>query len=98
MVVAVKPLTGLAWLWKLDPSQYENSVNELISGAGLTEHYGAGSDNPFAMLLEKILAIGSYGIRYRKRVYAGYADERKVTGRKEKESERGTFFYANWQM
>ena len=86
--------TLFARLWKLDPSQYENSVNELISGAGLTEHYGAGSDNPFAMLLEKILAIGSYGIRYRKRVYAGYADERKVTGRKEKESERGTFFYA----
>ncbi|MCA1916420.1 site-specific DNA-methyltransferase [Methanospirillum hungatei] len=90
----VRDQTLIAQLWKLDPSQYENSLNEFITRAGLNDQYISGLDNPFSALLEKILSIGSYGIRYRKRIYAGYADERKVTGRKEKEYERGSFFYA----
>ncbi len=90
----VRDQTLIAQLWKLDPTQYEYSINEFITRTGLNDHYLAGLENPFSLLLNKIVSIGSYGIRYRKRVYAGYADERKVTGRKEKESERGSFFYA----
>lgn len=90
----VRDQTLIAQLWKLDPTQYEYSINEFITRTGLIDHYLAGLENPFSLLLNKIVSIGSYGIRYRKRVYAGYADERKVTGRKEKESERGSFFYA----
>lgn len=83
-----------AELCKLNLDTYIQRSNHLIDSAGLPERYGNGVDNPFDLLIRKILAIGSYGIRYRKRVYAGYAGERKVSGRKSKETERGTFFYA----
>ena len=82
-----------ARLVRLDPANYERSINEYISRADLAGTYEE-EKNPFLLLLAKINAIGSYGIRYGKRVYAGYADERKVTGRKEKANERGSFFYA----
>ena len=72
-----------ARLVRLDPAKYERSINEYISRADLAGTYEE-EKNPFLLLLEKINAIGSYGIRYGKRIYAGYADERKVTGRKEK--------------
>jgi DNA modification methylase len=45
-------------------------------------------------LIIKIEAIKSYGIRGKRRVYIDYDSERKVKGRKNKESQRGKFFYA----
>jgi len=45
-------------------------------------------------LFNKIEAIRSYGIRGGKRLYSGYADERKVKGRKAKAAERSPYFYA----
>ncbi len=86
--------TLTACLVKLDPDGYEKTLNEYINRSDLADIYKEGMDNPFVLLLEKINAIGSYGIRYGKRVYAGYADERKVIDRKEKASERGSYFYA----
>ncbi|MDD1724577.1 MAG: site-specific DNA-methyltransferase [Methanospirillum sp.] len=83
-----------AELYKLDPEKFSRESHLLVVSSGLYERYKNGGDNPFAILMGKILAIGSYGIRYRKRVYAGYADERKVSGRKDKEAERGSYFYA----
>ena len=84
-----------AFLFKLDPDHFQKVIDELILLSGLNERYQNELNNPFHLLIQKIFSIKSYGIRYRKRVYAGYADERKVIGRKEKSSDRGSFFYAN---
>jgi len=85
----------MARLYKLDPIKYEKTLDDLIRKKNLLERYSENVQNPFAILIEKIHAIKSYGIKYGKRVYAGYADERKVIGRREKESERGSFYYAD---
>jgi DNA modification methylase len=56
-----------------------------------------GSDDAKAALrdaLESIEAIGSYGMKGRKRVFVGYNKERKVKNRKQKEDKRGQYFYA----
>lgn len=45
-------------------------------------------------LLEQIKSIRSYGIKGGKRIYAGYADERKVRGRPAKVTLRTPHFYA----
>lgn len=84
-----------AFLFKLDPDHFQKVIDELILLSGLDERYQNELNNPFHLLIQKIFSIRSYGIRSRKRVYAGYADERKVIGRKEKSSDRGSFFYAN---
>ena len=86
--------TLTAHLIRLDPAQYQKIMYESINRVKLTPLYDKNLENPFAILMEKIYVHGGDGIRYKKRIYAGYADERKVTGRKEKESERGSFFYA----
>ena len=83
-----------AHLVKLNPSQFFGFLTDLIFTMGLDKRYSDDILNPFQLLFDKIDAIGSYGIRYRKRLYAGYASERKVTGRKSKENERGSYFYA----
>lgn len=84
----------IAALYKLDPHHYHSILMQYIQESGLSDLYTDALLNPFDMLMQKILANGSYGIRYRKRVYAGYADERKVIGRKEKEAARESYFYA----
>lgn len=45
-------------------------------------------------ILTKIENIKSYGLKGRKRVYAGYDQERKVRNRKLKEATRGKYYYA----
>ncbi|HOL41899.1 MAG TPA: site-specific DNA-methyltransferase, partial [Methanospirillum sp.] len=70
--------TLTAHLIRLDPAQYQKIMYESINRVKLTPLYDKNLENPFAILMEKIYAIGSYGIRYKKRIYAGYADERKV--------------------
>ncbi len=44
---------------------------------------------------DAVLAVRSYGVHGRKRLFVGYDDERKVVGRKDKERRRGKHFYAN---
>lgn len=50
-------------------------------------------ENPFFLLLDEIGKIGSYGIKNGRRLFIGYADERKVTARKRKAQDRGSCFY-----
>ncbi|HDP98299.1 MAG TPA: hypothetical protein ENN22_03830, partial [bacterium] len=50
--------------------------------------------NPVALILQKIEAIKSYGIRRGRRLYVDYNKERKVVNRTGKEAKRGQFFYA----
>lgn len=83
----------IAFLYTLDPGKYEKAIQDYMDKTNLCQLYSDGLENPFEILMSKILSIGSYGIRYRKRVYVGYASERKVAGRKEKENERGAYFY-----
>lgn len=83
-----------AYLYKLDPANYLAEIQKLIIEKGLDKRYEDGLNNPFLELVNRIISIGSYGIKSGKRLYAGYADERKVTGRKEKVSARETYFYA----
>jgi DNA modification methylase len=90
----VNPGEFIAFLYKLDPLKFQEEIDLLIKKAKLDLKYQENFKNPFQELIDKINAIGSYGIRYRKRVYAGYADERKVSGRKEKVNSRETYFYA----
>ncbi|MEM2123997.1 MAG: site-specific DNA-methyltransferase [Methanolinea sp.] len=48
----------------------------------------------FDEIARRVDAIGSYGVRGGRRIFAGYDRERKVRGRKEKERARGPWFYA----
>jgi DNA modification methylase len=75
------------YLRELDVSYLDKKLQELtqkyyIKGGILDE------------ITERILAIGSYGIKSGKRLYVDYSKERKVTNRKRKVIERGMFFYA----
>ncbi len=45
-------------------------------------------------ILNRIAAIGSYGVKGGKRIYVGYNRERKVRERKKKELLRGKYYYA----
>lgn len=49
----------------------------------------------FADIVKEVESIKSYGIKGRKRQYVNYNNERKVVNRKEKESNRNQYFYAN---
>jgi DNA modification methylase len=85
-----------AYLAILDPKAFIQILNELKEKTGLDNIYQKNSyADPFDGLLKQILAIGSYGIRYGRRMYIGYADERKVLDRKEKVATRGLHFYAS---
>lgn len=56
---------------------------------------GQGGSTLLVHVLESVKAIKSYGIKSGKRCFVGYADERKVKGRTEKEKRRGKHYYAN---
>lgn len=45
-------------------------------------------------IIEAIESIRSYGIKGGKRIFVGYDSEKKVVNRKQKERERGKYFYA----
>jgi DNA modification methylase len=73
----------------VDVSELRNLIT------GINEDFGLGeTKNPLLDILHKIEAIKSYGIKAGKRVFAGYAAERKVKGRKRKEEKRGGYYYA----
>lgn len=50
--------------------------------------------SPARAILDAIESVKSYGVSGKKRVYAGYADERKVQNRKTRALRRGLHFYA----
>jgi DNA modification methylase len=77
------------YLKELDLSYFNEIVKELIKKYKIDMN-----ENIFNKLLKKILAIKSYGIKGRKRIYVDYDKERKVKERKRKKQERGMFFYA----
>lgn len=75
-------------LRQLDFPAFKKSVGTLVKS----------SDNRLSELLNEILSniekIKSYGLKGKKRLYVGYNKERKVSQRKDKEKERGAYFYA----
>ncbi|MBN1573529.1 MAG: site-specific DNA-methyltransferase [Deltaproteobacteria bacterium] len=73
----------------LDLNSFESMVKELSTRYHLQE-----DDNPFLKIRDKILAIGSYGIKGKKRLFVGYNKERKVKDRTKKGEERGLHYYA----
>lgn len=77
------------YLKELVLSNFEKKVKEL------TQRYEIKfNGSVFDEIINKILAIKSYGIKSGKRLYVDYYKERKVKGRKQKVIERGMFFYA----
>jgi DNA modification methylase len=83
------------YLAALDPDSFSRILGELCEKTGVSDKYRElACENPFSVLLAQVLSIGSYGIRYGKRIFIGYADERKVSERKEKVAARGLFYYA----
>lgn len=55
---------------------------------------GPAGSTVIAQVLEAVRAVRSYGVRSGKRCLVGYADERKVKGRAQKEKQRGKHYYA----
>jgi DNA modification methylase len=84
-----------AYVASMSPDECTAILQEArdLSGAG-SRYEDMGYEDPFQNLVDQILSIGSYGIRYGKRIFIGYADERKVQDRKEKVATRGLHFYA----
>ncbi|MCC7519073.1 MAG: site-specific DNA-methyltransferase [Verrucomicrobiae bacterium] len=88
-----------AQLVALDFHRFEGRLKALSANGG-NGHPPHSAPFPEAatQVLERLLAaigdIRSYGISGKKRLYAGYADERKVRGRKAKVAQRSQFFYA----
>lgn len=78
-----------AYLKAVDVREMRNYIESLSSEYGIAD-----IDNPFLQVMEQIERIGSYGIKGRKRVFAGYNEERKVVGRLDRVRKRGTYYYA----
>jgi DNA modification methylase len=85
--------TLLCYLNRLDPLLHQEIIDE-YSKAYLDEYYNSPSENPFRHLLADVLAIGSYGISFGKRIYVDYNSERKVVDREAKKKKRKEYFYA----
>lgn len=76
-------------LREIDLNFFQNKLNKLMN-----EHQISNSDNIFNQILDNIKKIKSYGLKGKKRLYVDYNKERKVKNRKEKEAERGIYYYA----
>ena len=74
----------------LDMDKLRKSVEDIIRRHELLPV----DNNPLSNILEKIESIGSYSFRGHRRVFVGYNKERKVSNRKDKERERGMYYYA----
>lgn len=87
-------------LFSLDYRSFLESVERVVhsgvhsSGAGLASGAPANAVATLQLLVQQIDAIRSYGIKGGKRLYVGYAHERKVKGRKAKVTRRSAYFYA----
>ncbi len=75
-------------LRSVDFSHFERVISDLSRGTS-----PQGTSLLFA-LFDAISNVRSYGLKAGKRVYVGYADERKVKNRSAKEARRGKYFYA----
>lgn len=73
----------------VDLAYFKNKIANLIKKYNLNL-----AGNIFIELIKNIENIKSYGLKGRKRLYANYNKERKVKNRKDKEKERGMFYYA----
>lgn len=83
------------YLATFDPESFTRILEELREQTGVADLYHKHNySDPFGTLLQQVLAIGSYGVRYGKRFYIGYADERKVSDRKDKVAVRGVHYYS----
>jgi DNA modification methylase len=79
----------------LDPDECIKTILELKEKTGVSRIYHEQMyADPFENLLNQIMAIGSYGIKNGRRMYIGYADERKVVDRKAKVKTRGLHYYS----
>ncbi|MDE0094436.1 MAG: site-specific DNA-methyltransferase [Gammaproteobacteria bacterium] len=72
----------------------EISWNKLETAITLTKNGNPLYDRILDSFVAAIDGVRSFGLKGDKRVYVGYNKERKVTNRKDKESNRGTYFYA----
>lgn len=81
--------TIVAHLNSVDVRKLRETVESLCAGYGIAD-----TDNPFMRITEQIERIGSYGVKGRKRVFVGYNEERKVSGRLDKVRKRGMHYYA----
>lgn len=91
---AIEDTHLVCYLHEMEPGE----VREFITGPAGTDisdkYKSDDSNNPFIALLGEICEIGSYGIKNGRRLFVGYADERKVTARKQKTVDRGAYYYA----
>jgi DNA modification methylase len=76
------------YLSSIDMKDFKNFVDEL------TQKFNLEKENVYSEIISQIESIKSYGIKGGKRIYVGYADERKVKQRKLKTLQRGAYFYA----
>jgi len=72
----------------IDGNKLKQNADNLIKKHNLNQ------ENILKAVLSEIESIGSYGLKGNKRLYVGYNKERKVLNRKDKEKERGMYFYA----
>jgi DNA modification methylase len=77
-------------LYALDLDKFKQKLQNTI--ADVKARYPV-HENAYDEILGKIESIGSYGIKYRKRIYIRYKDERKVRNRQEKVIRRKLYFY-----
>jgi len=77
------------YLRVLDIRKFKESVNDLLRRYDLNS-----GDSVLSTLIANIESIGSYGIKGGKRIFVDYNKERKVSQRKSKILQRGSFFYA----
>lgn len=76
------------YLSSIDMGEFKNFINEL------TQKFDLNKENVYSEIISRIESIKSYGIKSGRRIYVGYADERKVKQRKSKTLRRGVYFYA----
>lgn len=75
------------WLRQVSLNELREATNSVA-----TDSF---SGDAMQRVFEAVESIRSYGVNGKKRLYVGYNDERKVVGRKKKESRRGKHYYAN---
>lgn len=74
----------IIFLNSIDYELFKNDISAFLE----TNDYKCLSD-----VMNAISNIRSYGLKGKKRVYVGYNDERKTVNRKEKEKNRGSYYY-----
>jgi len=73
----------------------ELSINHFEDVIDSLKHEVVNCDSLLESIKQRIVNVGSYGLRGEKRLYVGYNKERKVSNRRTKELRRGKHYYAN---